>query len=92
MVYTCHIGICVWNSAKFIPYLFNNLKITQEKCFAQQGQYPVIYLTFKGIKYSNYPAAFKGIKNIIADEYLRHDYLQNSKILKLQEKNDYEKI
>ena len=27
MVYTCYVGICVWNSTKFIPYLFNNLKI-----------------------------------------------------------------
>lgn len=37
-----------------------------------QGQYPVIYLTFKDVKESNWESSFKKIKDIIAKELEQH--------------------
>jgi len=57
-------------------YLFKDKKIWQEDEYRQmQGKYPVIYLTFKDVKYSNYKKSYSRIKKIISEEYSRHDYL-----------------
>ncbi len=59
---------------------FKNKKIWScgEKYRKEQGQYPVIFVTFKDIKYSSWNQAFDAIRGVIADEYRRHDYLLNS--------------
>lgn len=73
--------------------LFNNLKITEHPtCMAHQGQYPVIFMTFKGVKELTWEACLNGIRNVIADEYRRHDYLLTSTKLDGTQKEEFQAI
>lgn len=54
-------------------HLFNGLKIEQyPDCMAKQGQYPVIFLTFKDIKPNNWELCYGKICEIIGVECKRH--------------------
>lgn len=54
-------------------YLFEDKKIWQEEKYRQmQGQYPVIFLSFKDVKSQNYDESFLQIKRLMAQEYARH--------------------
>ncbi|MEE3393838.1 MAG: AAA family ATPase [Lachnospiraceae bacterium] len=44
----------------------------------QQGKYPVIFLTFKDVKYDNWAACREAIRIILRDEYRRHEELSDS--------------
>ena len=44
----------------------------------EQGKYPVIYLTFKDVKYNNWKDTFANIKEVVRTEYRRHLYLIES--------------
>ena len=57
-----------------------------------QGKYPVIYLSFKDVKFNSWQSAQKCIADIIRLEYARHDELMNSSRLNSFEKNYYEKL
>lgn len=57
-----------------------------------QGKYPVIYLSFKDVKFNSWQSAQKCIADIIRLEYARHDELMNSFRLNSFEKNYYEKM
>lgn len=57
-----------------------------------QGQYPVIFLTFKDVKYSNWEHARSDIGEIIRMEYARHAELANSAKCTEYEKNFYSRI
>lgn len=57
-----------------------------------QGKYPVIYLSFKDVKFNSWQSAQKCIADIIRLEYARHDELMNSLRLNSLEKNYYEKM
>ena len=48
-----------------------------EKYRREQGKYPVIFLTFKDIKYENWEDAFINLKAVIQAEYNRHSYILN---------------
>ncbi|MCF7800098.1 ATP-binding protein [Candidatus Babeliales bacterium] len=73
--------------------LFRGLEIEKEKeIMKHQGQYPVIFLTFKDVKELNWEKAFEKIRDIISIEFSRHDYLLNSNLLKDLEKENYENI
>lgn len=52
----------------------------------EQGKYPVIFVSFKDIKYPTWEQTYTAIREIIANEYLRHDTLLTS-----EKCNDYEK-
>ena len=52
----------------------------------QQGKYPVIFITFKDVKYSSWQDTYQAIKSVIANEYMRHDILLTS-----EKCNDYDK-
>lgn len=54
-----------------------------------QGQYPVIFLTFKDVKCSTWPDTFQKIKKIISLEFIRHEELENSTKLSSYEKEQY---
>lgn len=54
-----------------------------------QGQYPVIFLTFKDVKCSTWPDTFQKIKKIISLEFIRHEELENSMKLSSYEKEQY---
>lgn len=57
-----------------------------------QGKYPVIYLSFKDVKFNSWQSAQKCIADIIRFEYARHDELMDSLQLNSFEKNYYEKM
>lgn len=51
-----------------------------------QGKYPVIFLTFKDVKFDSWAESFSAIRDIFAKEALRHKELQTS-----DNCNEYEK-
>jgi hypothetical protein len=54
-------------------YLFHDKKIwEEEKIRGLQGQFPVIFLTFKNVKDSSWESAYGSIKTTISSEYQRH--------------------
>ncbi len=54
-------------------HLFDGLKIADHpECMAEQGQYPVVFLTFKGVEADNWELCYKKICDIIGAEYKRH--------------------
>ena len=67
--------------------LFDSLAIQNagEKYREKMGKYPVIFLTFKDIKVPDWDSCLYKIKQLIQDEYLRHDYILDGNILKPQE-------
>jgi len=69
--------------------LFNNLKITQyPEIMKHQGQSPVIFLTFKDVKQTNWQICYEKIRELIGNEFYRHNYLNNSNLLSsIQQKN-----
>ena len=60
--------------AKANYYLFENTIIWQEPERELCGQYPVIYLSFKDVKSLTWDTALKHLKNLIKDEFLRHQH------------------
>ncbi|HLP47513.1 MAG TPA: AAA family ATPase [Candidatus Kapabacteria bacterium] len=74
--------------------LFDSLAIQDagEKYLEKMGQYPVIFLTFKDIKETNWKSCWSKIKELIQDEYVKHDYLLDSPLLKPTEKKYFKKI
>ena len=52
-----------------------------------QGKYPVIYLTFKDIKFSTWESVYKNIITLIQAEFTRHSYLLDSSKLNKDDKN-----
>ena len=62
--------------------LFNGMSITEHpRCHEYMGQYPVIHLSFKNVKKSNHEDCMALIKDMLSDEFRRHQYLQNSGML-----------
>ena len=79
---------------KDTSYYFKNLAIWEkgEKYRAEQGKYPVIFISFRGIKGLNFKESLEDIKKLISYEYDRHDYLAESKTLKESDKINFLKI
>lgn len=59
---------------------------------AHQGKYPVIFMTFKDVKYDSWEATFSKITELLQDEFGRHAELKNSDKLEKYEKDYYEKV
>ena len=57
-----------------------------------QGRYPVIYLSFKDVKYNAWADAYKDISECIAAEYARHAELADSSACSAMEKACYQRI
>jgi hypothetical protein len=57
-----------------------------------QGKYPVIFLTFKDVKFSTWEQAFSSIRDIFARETRRHSELRNSDHCDEYSKKIYEKL
>ncbi|WP_026517434.1 AAA family ATPase [Butyrivibrio sp. MC2021] len=57
-----------------------------------QGKYPVIFLTFKDVKFDSWEATFAKISELIQDEYGRHTVLRKSSRLEKYEKEYFEKV
>lgn len=74
-------------------YLFKDLKIWKNKrCRAMQGQFPVIFITFKDVKHSSWEQTLEHFRRLIAEEFERHRYLIESEVLSAEEKEDYRQI
>ena len=74
-------------------YLFKNFNIWKdEKYRKMQGQYPVIFLSFKDIKYASWEQTFEAIEELVSKEFQRHRYLLEDATLFPEEKEDYLKI
>ena len=54
-----------------------------------QGQYPVIFLTFKDVKSVTWEETFQKIRRLISLEFIRHNELEASSILTAYEKEQY---
>lgn len=57
-----------------------------------QGQYPVIFLTFKDVKCATWEETYQKIQKLIALEFLRHYDLESSSRLNAYEKEQYSRI
>jgi len=74
--------------------LFDHLKITQLKqlCEQHQGKYPVIFLTFKGVKDHNYEGAYNNLCKLMSRTYLKHQEVLSSPKLAAHQKSVFESI
>lgn len=75
-------------------FLFKEYKIWQqgEEYIKEQGKYPVITLTFKNVKMSDWNVSLSLIKNAISSEFIRHSYILESDAIKGKDKHSFEKI
>ena len=73
---------------------FSNMNIW--KCGREyrkhQGQYPVIFLTFKDVKYDTWDETFEKLKELFQKEYGRHKELKGSSQIADFEARYYEKV
>lgn len=73
--------------------LFKGLKIEKEKEMMKlQGEYPVIFITFKNQKHLSYENFEDGIKVLLSNVYKEHEYLLNSDKLSEFDKSDFKEI
>lgn len=63
-----------------------------EKYRMHQGKYPVVFLTFKDVKYDTWESTIDKIKELLQEEYGRHQYLLESDKLAKYEKEYIVKI
>lgn len=57
-----------------------------------QGQYPVIFFSFKDVKCSSWQETFQKISKLISLEFMRHDELESSFVLSSYEKEQYHRF
>lgn len=57
-----------------------------------QGQYPVIFLSFKDVKCSSWQETFQKISKLISLEFMRHNELESSFVLSSYEKEQYHRF
>ena len=73
--------------------LFQGLSIWREEKYRKlQGTYPVIALSFAGIKETSYEDAVKKIKQLLAGVYAKHYYLLDSEVLTPIDKRFFQSI
>lgn len=63
-----------------------------EEYIAHQGQYPVIYITFKDVKYDSWEAALGKISGLLQAEFGRHEEILKDDILAGFEKEYIDRI
>jgi hypothetical protein len=71
--------------------LFKNLEISKDSAFCQQhqNQYPVIFISFKGVKQSSYDEAYADVVVLIKQLYEKHSYLLDDNLLLKSEKDTF---
>lgn len=58
----------------------------------EQGKYPVVFITLKGIKAAAWDESYKLMKRVIQAEYMKHRYLLHSEKIGKEEKTYIEEI
>ena len=83
---------------QFLQYekenLFAGLVINdnEEFCQKHQNKYPVIFVSFKGIKHTNFLDAYAAIRELLSKLYEEHAYLLDGNALSEPEKAKFERI
>lgn len=74
--------------------LFDGLKIAQagDVYAQQQGQYPVIFISFKNVKKEKYHEAYAQLTDLVSQTYSQYDYLLSSAAIPDYEKKHFEEI
>ena len=73
--------------------LFEGMDVWKdEKMRILQGTYPVVFLTFAGIKETSYASAREGICRVIEEVYNKCDFLTEGDILNAKEKRFYSEV
>ncbi len=74
--------------------LFDGLNISKEMefCKKHQGQYPMIFISFKDIKEDTFTKAYAGIVVLISALYEQHRYLLEGDLLSESQKNIFTAI
>ena len=74
--------------------LFDGLKISEagEQYMAHQGQYPVIFITFKQLDSDTYKAMLSDLQRLMSRIYKMHRELLDSPYLIAEQKSDFRKI
>ena len=57
--------------------LFDGLAITKTEYMSEQGQYPVIYFSFKDLKKKTWEECYEKVKDIVSDIYYEFDFIEN---------------
>ena len=70
--------------------LFENLYISKSKYINQQGEYPVIYLSFKDIKALNWEKCYFMTRRLITYLYNEFEFLREK--LNKKDLNDFDKV
>jgi hypothetical protein len=73
--------------------LFENLSIGKEEKYRElQGSYPVISLSFANIKGDNFSVTKDAICQLIVNLYSQYDFLRDSEVLTIKDKQYFERI
>jgi len=73
--------------------LFDGLAITKSPVFEQhQGQYPVVFLSFKSCKGDTYEEIYTSIITIIAKAFQEHEYILEKEIFSTTEIKEYKAL
>lgn len=78
------------NTSKY--FADKNIWQCGEEYRSHQGKYPVIFLTFKDVKFNTWDATIDKIRGLLQEEYGRHQELLNSDKLSQYEKEYFTKI
>ena len=70
--------------------LFSGLDIEKSPSFSEQGQYPVIFISLKGIKNNSWKDALFNIKSLLRELYEEFSFIKNS--LSSSEQDEFDKI
>ncbi len=70
--------------------LFNNLYIENSPIFSEQGKYPVIFVSMKGVKGTSWEEMEKSLRKNLSNLYEEHKYLREN--LDERNKKRFEKI
>ena len=71
-------------------YLFKDLNIWKlEKYREMQGQFPVIFISLKDVKYLSWEETFNSLQELVGKEFQRHRYLLEGSLLIPEEKEEY---
>lgn len=74
-------------------HLFKGLKIEQDKEIMKLNQkYPVIFISFKGIKYESMEDAIKAFGSVLSDVYKKYMYLLDGDNMVDIEKKEFNKV
>ncbi len=80
----------IGENGKFV-YLFEKLNISKqgEKYKGYQEQYPVISLSLKSMKNTDFDSVFSVFKRLVSKEFDRHSYLLDSEKLSNKDKEEF---